>query len=409
MDIRKIETFSNVSGRTDSKHINNVANVQVSQSILDKIEAGLTIEELDNIADGLPVFKYKTQITIHGIFPEVGSGYVSGYKSVFQNKNKSIGVRYTAIDESKRQTLRDTLSLFGWSYTKNSSERVFRWFTQAHNSEQIKKAKETIDNMTAGINRDLFYGGVSVYLAEAPIFGTIVVADLYIQSIYEKDIPALLASMNLTPEVVAIRRKELQDRFDKRKREIAAREEAAKKLKDDAYAQAKAELDVLVEKCVEVTSKEVGKYIQVEYNAQRGVFYKVIELRKVGNQRYPRAFTQYFDTVTAALHVLQDDTVKVEGTYGYAVRNPLSGYKLKAVSRKSEKQAENTVDASGLEVVDYSDKAFALFGDTKSIKDKLKELNMRFNFRLKYNGGTAPGWIAPKSRQDEILKELNLG
>jgi hypothetical protein len=38
------------------------------------------------------------------------------------------------------------------------------------------------------------------------------------------------------------------------------------------------------------------------------------------------------------------------------------------------------------EIVDYSEKAIALFGDTKEIKDLLKAMGGKFNPRLTYNG-----------------------
>jgi hypothetical protein len=49
-------------------------------------------------------------------------------------------------------------------------------------------------------------------------------------------------------------------------------------------------------------------------------------------------------------------------------------------------------------IVDYSEKAIAVVGDTKSIKDELKKMGGRFNFRL----SCGAGWIFPKSKQDEI-------
>jgi flavodoxin len=55
--------------------------------------------------------------------------------------------------------------------------------------------------------------------------------------------------------------------------------------------------------------------------------------------------------------------------------------------------------------MDYSDKSFAVFGDTKTIKEELKELGGRFNKYLKYDGLTKAGWIFPlKARTDvEVL------
>jgi hypothetical protein len=57
-------------------------------------------------------------------------------------------------------------------------------------------------------------------------------------------------------------------------------------------------------------------------------------------------------------------------------------------------------------IVDYSDRSIAVFGDTKPIKEELKELGGRFNKFLKHYGETKAGWIFPlKSRAD--VEELS--
>ena len=56
------------------------------------------------------------------------------------------------------------------------------------------------------------------------------------------------------------------------------------------------------------------------------------------------------------------------------------------------------VTAGEIQIVDYSEKAIAVIGDTKPIKDKLKELGGRFNFRL----SCGAGWIFPKTKLEEV-------
>lgn len=51
-----------------------------------------------------------------------------------------------------------------------------------------------------------------------------------------------------------------------------------------------------------------------------------------------------------------------------------------------------------IKIIDYSEKAIAIIGDTKPIKDKLKELGGKFNFRL----SCGAGWIFPKTKLEEI-------
>ena len=54
-------------------------------------------------------------------------------------------------------------------------------------------------------------------------------------------------------------------------------------------------------------------------------------------------------------------------------------------------------------VIDYSEKAIAVTGDTKQIADKLKAMGGRFNFRL----SCGPGWIFPKSKESEVRAVLD--
>ncbi|NDV57937.1 fusion protein [Bacteroides sp. 519] len=67
-------------------------------------------------------------------------------------------------------------------------------------------------------------------------------------------------------------------------------------------------------------------------------------------------------------------------------------------------QAENLQ----FEIIGYSEKAIALFGDTKEIKDTLKDLGGRFNPRLSYNGGKRAGWIFATTKRAELNSVLNL-
>lgn len=64
--------------------------------------------------------------------------------------------------------------------------------------------------------------------------------------------------------------------------------------------------------------------------------------------------------------------------------------------------AEPLQAVESLEVVDYSEKAIALFGNTKEIKDQLKALGGRFNPSLRYNGGKRAGWIFSKKQADKV-------
>lgn len=59
------------------------------------------------------------------------------------------------------------------------------------------------------------------------------------------------------------------------------------------------------------------------------------------------------------------------------------------------------------EVVEYSEKSIAVFGDTRKIKDELKKIGGKFNSRLTYKENISCGWIFPKGKINQIEKVLS--
>lgn len=59
---------------------------------------------------------------------------------------------------------------------------------------------------------------------------------------------------------------------------------------------------------------------------------------------------------------------------------------------------------SGVQVVSYSEKAIAVFGNTKPIKDALSAMRGKYNPFLKYpgTGEKAPGWIFSKRQEERV-------
>lgn len=70
----------------------------------------------------------------------------------------------------------------------------------------------------------------------------------------------------------------------------------------------------------------------------------------------------------------------------------------------NNKVAVKTISAQGVELIDYSEKSFAIIGETKPIKETLKSLGGSFNGRL----SCGPGWIFSKSKIDTVKQTLQL-
>lgn len=73
------------------------------------------------------------------------------------------------------------------------------------------------------------------------------------------------------------------------------------------------------------------------------------------------------------------------------------------ISLGEEKETKvEEVKTNGIEIVDYSEKAFVVIGDTKPIKDELKAMGGRFNFRL----SCGAGWIFSKAKSYDEVKSF---
>lgn len=63
-----------------------------------------------------------------------------------------------------------------------------------------------------------------------------------------------------------------------------------------------------------------------------------------------------------------------------------------------------TIEAKGIQIIDYSEKAIAIIGDTRAIKDTLKTLGGRFNAHLTCGAG----WIFSKAKEATLREALNI-
>jgi len=74
----------------------------------------------------------------------------------------------------------------------------------------------------------------------------------------------------------------------------------------------------------------------------------------------------------------------------------------------SKKQTEKHLVTGDFIIVDYSEKALAVFGDTRPIKDYLSALGGRFNPKLTYQNEKRAGWVFSKSKEQEVRNLLTI-
>lgn len=165
---------------------------------------------------------------------------------------------------------------------------------------------------------------------------------------------------------------------------------------------------------IELKSGPCVPFVEGSRSAERGYMSTMSTVKGWENELTPEMFKVLDAVTTYASSFRYNDSdgmqdyfdtnfyIHIEVSDEYKVIEP----KAKKSSIKPEKVEEakemEAVTVEGLEVVDYSEKAIAVFGDTKAIKEQLKELGGRFNPSLNYNGEKRAGWIFSKKKADEV-------
>lgn len=165
---------------------------------------------------------------------------------------------------------------------------------------------------------------------------------------------------------------------------------------------------------IELKSGPCVPFVAGSRSAERGYMSTMSTVKGWEDELTPEMFKVLDAVTTYANSFRYDDSdgmqdyydtnfyLKIKVSDEYKVIDP----KAKKSSVKPEKVEEakevEAVTVEDLEMVDYSEKAIAVFGDTKAIKDQLKELGGRFNPALNHNGEKRAGWIFSKKKADEV-------
>jgi len=318
-----IETLFKAKTVTDSKSILNKLDRPIDQSILDQIESGVTVETLDQLSgQGIPILKYSTQITIHGLFNELENNYIFGYKNLFQNKNKSIGVKYNAIDEDKRQRIAERLKCIGLSYTRNSQETGFHISKQVdeNNFEQVKADLFGIKNK---VNDSLYFGSVRIWVGQA--WGVkYLCLDLFINAIYERNIEPFLNELGATVELFNQQENQRETEQKEYEQRLKAKRDERTKLREQALKDNESDLIHLSNyNRVEKTS-EPGLYLLRTFNYNDELIYKIVYIYSLPGKKKPRhnkkEYININDALTHVTHESFSDSIYNGRVTGYKLR-----------------------------------------------------------------------------------------
>ena len=72
--------------------------------------------------------------------------------------------------------------------------------------------------------------------------------------------------------------------------------------------------------------------------------------------------------------------------------------------KQSKTTKTETIEAKGLQIINYSEKSIAVVGETRAIKETLKTLGGRFNSHL----SCGAGWIFSKAKEATLREALNI-
>lgn len=380
----------------DAKNILNRSGKIIDKEQLQQIEEhGATFEQLENL--GVPVFKYKTQITIHGNFPELEQTYIGGYKNLLQNKNGSIGVKWRAIDYQKKNIIYRKVKAYNqqWRIKENSQDFYIYKLSKAFQTrEEYAETLEIEKKFLSSVDKTKFYGDCGVFLSRdwACYY---LVTYINLGALKQENTQTVIenicgASVQAIDD--AIHQKEI-DEAEKQKQEQENRRQRAQKEQELK--------EPILERAREFLSNNGYILVKDEKIKNGDIFVKIIcdtdsgdyklnahQFSKSGQQRKWRKKISYNNTS------LNFDLWGISYEH---YSDTFSGY----IRREETPTPEEKRGA--IFIVSYSEKAVAVFGDTKPIKDTLKNMGGRFNPYLKHNGENLPGWIFSKTMETDLI------
>lgn len=233
------ELFSSAKG-FDKKHKTNVnEGMEIAPSLLKSIEKdGIISEQINELSkDGFSIFRYMTQITLHGIAKDLNI-YKSYYRCLILNKNKSIGIKYIAIDRAKKEAIFKIMKYFEWSIENNSTSYcMYKMVECKSKTDALLKAKEWGELYSQRLKKVNYIGSIKSSIGE--LYGNYyALCQISIMAIYQincNDFIESLLNMKMS-EIVNF----MNEVDAKKKAEYEAWEEKQREEKEKAEKEIKA-------------------------------------------------------------------------------------------------------------------------------------------------------------------------
>ena len=169
------------------------------------------------------------------------------------------------------------------------------------------------------------------------------------------------------------------------------------------------EMLTYVKSLTELTDKQkselIMNLINESKNVKQTVITKTVETPAKGNQTFVERMAAAKAAKAAAKAAKAAPAKAAKAAPAKAAKAAAKA--AKAAPAKAAKAAKAApADVNKITIVKYSDKAYAIIGETKPFKDILKGLNCRFNGFLTVNDVKEAGWIFSAKRLEDITTAL---
>lgn len=277
----KLEVFERkYIGKFDTPKKLNRSTKEINAKFVADIEQGTVLSAEIQKINNVPIFVYKTCLTIHGNFPEIQNSYAGYYKNIIQNKNGSLEIRYSAIDNDAKKELLNILSLFGWNRKQDSTNGLF--FEKPYNTTNKDEALHKLREFKNYVSEFKCEGmKANVFASGCQYFGTYWVYLSIIPLTIQGDIK------NIASKILNIPLDEINSKIaesDKINAELEqqwkARQEINQRKAEEKEVKRRTEIDRLIKDCGfrQATTYDKAKtYMHVQINDKDAfayVFYK---------------------------------------------------------------------------------------------------------------------------------------
>lgn len=298
-------------GSFDTPKKLNRSTTKVSEADIQAIESGIcTVEMIEKMAKRLPIFIYRSCITIHGTFGDISRTSIGGYQNIRQNANGSLEILYSAIDRTKIDTINMYLRALskGTVRTDSKGHTYMKKFLTIESLREYCTAMREMKGLVCSVFAFRYYGEYYVELSILSMKQTTI--DTFLQVITG------YTSNELTEQLQAYKIEQAQQKaiWDKQM-------EQAQIQRNEAEARKQANLAPFIAKIAhmpKVTAIEVGKvYVQAGYFKDYGYCYKFATFQKAP-----------FGKVKASFGYSTDLTLPTEMTEGksYTKQDALTFY-----------------------------------------------------------------------------------